>query len=240
MRPTSMPPLPPLVGPCPAGPPWVVARAAGSCAGRRRPCADARTSWPASRFWIPASRSARRSRSTSTAVQTASTISPGSPPASPGSMSTWAGRHSSTPSASPWVSASGIGAWNYPLQIACWKSAPALACGNTMVFKPSELTPVTALALAEALAEAGLPAGVFNVVQGDARTGQALVRHPDVAKVSLTGEVGTGSRVMADAAATLKHVTLGAGRQIATARVRRRRPRQRGRRGDAGKFLHPG
>ena len=105
----------------------------------------------------------------------------------------------------------GIGAWNYPLQIACWKSAPALACGNTMVFKPSELTPVTALALAEALAEAGLPAGVFNVVQGDARTGQALVRHPDVAKVSLTGEVGTGSRVMADAAATLKHVTLELG-----------------------------
>ena len=81
----------------------------------------------------------------------------------------------------------GIGAWNYPLQIACWKSAPALACGNTMVFKPSELTPVTALKLAEIFAEAGLPAGVFNVVQGDARTGQALVRHPEVAKVSLTG-----------------------------------------------------
>ena len=60
----------------------------------------------------------------------------------------------------------GIGAWNYPLQIACWKSAPALACGNTMVFKPSELTPLTALALAEIFAEAGLPAGVFNVVQG--------------------------------------------------------------------------
>ena len=105
----------------------------------------------------------------------------------------------------------GIGAWNYPLQIACWKSAPALACGNTMVFKPSELTPVTALALAEAFSEAGVPPGVFNVVQGEASTGQALVRHPDVAKISLTGEVGTGSRVMADAAATLKHVTLELG-----------------------------
>jgi betaine-aldehyde dehydrogenase len=105
----------------------------------------------------------------------------------------------------------GIGAWNYPLQIACWKSAPALACGNTMVFKPSELTPVTALKLAEVFAEAGLPAGAFNVVQGDARTGQALVRHPKVAKVSLTGEVSTGSRVMADAAATLKHVTMELG-----------------------------
>lgn len=105
----------------------------------------------------------------------------------------------------------GIGAWNYPLQIACWKSAPALACGNTMVFKPSELTPVTAVALARIFAEAGLPPGVFNVVQGDARTGQPLVRHPDVAKVSVTGSVGTGSRVMADAAATLKHVTMELG-----------------------------
>jgi betaine-aldehyde dehydrogenase len=105
----------------------------------------------------------------------------------------------------------GIGAWNYPLQIACWKSGPALACGNAMVFKPSELTPVTASKLALVYSEAGLPDGVFNVVQGAAETGQALVRHPDVAKVSLTGEVGTGKRVMADAAATLKHVTMELG-----------------------------
>ncbi len=105
----------------------------------------------------------------------------------------------------------GIGAWNYPLQIACWKAAPALACGNTMVFKPSELTPVTTLALARILTEAGLPAGVFNVVQGDHRAGRPLVQHPDVAKVSLTGSVATGSRVMADAAATLKHVTMELG-----------------------------
>ena len=105
----------------------------------------------------------------------------------------------------------GIGAWNYPLQIACWKSAPALACGNTMVFKPSELTPLSALRLAEIYGEAGLPAGVFNVVQGAAETGRALVRHPGVAKVSLTGEVGTGKRVMADAAGTLKQVSLELG-----------------------------
>jgi betaine-aldehyde dehydrogenase len=105
----------------------------------------------------------------------------------------------------------GIGAWNYPVQIACWKSAPALACGNAMVFKPAELTPVTAAVLAEVYTEAGLPPGVFNVVQGDARTGQLLVRHPGVAKVSLTGEVGTGRRVMADAAASLKQVTLELG-----------------------------
>ena len=105
----------------------------------------------------------------------------------------------------------GIGAWNYPVQIACWKSAPALACGNAMIFKPAELTPRSAAVLAEIYAEAGVPAGVFNVVQGDARTGELLVRHPAVAKVSLTGEVGTGRRVMAAAAGTLKHVTMELG-----------------------------
>jgi len=105
----------------------------------------------------------------------------------------------------------GIGAWNYPLQIACWKAAPALACGNAMIFKPAELTPLSALRLAAAFAEAGLPEGVFNVVQGMAETGGLLTRHPGVAKVSLTGGVDTGRRVMADAAATLKHVTLELG-----------------------------
>ena len=105
----------------------------------------------------------------------------------------------------------GIGAWNYPLQIAAWKAAPALACGNAMVFKPAELTPMTAFALAEVFAEAGLPAGVYNVVQGFAATGQALTAHPGIAKVSLTGEVGTGKAVMADAAAGLKPVTMELG-----------------------------
>ncbi|MFQ6016708.1 MAG: betaine-aldehyde dehydrogenase [Kiloniellaceae bacterium] len=105
----------------------------------------------------------------------------------------------------------GIGAWNYPIQIACWKSAPALACGNAMIFKPAELTPLTALKLAEIYSVAGLPDGVFNVVQGAAATGRLLARHPGIAKVSLTGEVETGKRVMADAAATLKQVTLELG-----------------------------
>lgn len=105
----------------------------------------------------------------------------------------------------------GIGAWNYPLQIACWKAAPALACGNAMIFKPAELTPLTATALAEALREAGLPDGVFQVVQGFAETGRLLTRHPGIRKVSLTGEVGTGRAVMADAAPTLKQVTLELG-----------------------------
>lgn len=105
----------------------------------------------------------------------------------------------------------GIGAWNYPLQIACWKSAPALACGNAMIFKPAELTPLTAIELEKIYLEAGVPEGVFQVVQGFAATGQLLSRHPGIAKISLTGEVGTGRKVMADAAATLKQVTLELG-----------------------------
>jgi betaine-aldehyde dehydrogenase len=105
----------------------------------------------------------------------------------------------------------GIGAWNYPLQIACWKSAPALACGNAMIFKPAELTPLSAMKLAEVFAQAGLPEDVFQVVQGAGETGRLLSRHPQIRKVSLTGEVGTGKAVMADAAATLKYVTLELG-----------------------------
>ncbi len=105
----------------------------------------------------------------------------------------------------------GLGAWNYPLQIACWKSAPALATGNAMVFKPAELTPLTALRLAQIYREAGLPDGLFNVVHGFAEVGQALSRHPAIAKVSLTGGAETGKHVMADAAGTLKHVTMELG-----------------------------
>jgi betaine-aldehyde dehydrogenase len=105
----------------------------------------------------------------------------------------------------------GIGAWNYPLQIACWKSAPALACGNAMIFKPAELTPLTAVELQGLLREAGLPDGLFQVVQGYSDTGRLLTRHPQIRKVSLTGEVGTGKAVMADAASTLKAVTLELG-----------------------------
>ncbi|MCL1050207.1 betaine-aldehyde dehydrogenase [Shewanella abyssi] len=105
----------------------------------------------------------------------------------------------------------GIGAWNYPLQIACWKSAPALACGNVMIFKPSEETPLGALKLAEIFSAAGVPDGVFNVVQGDGRVGAWLTHHEDIAKVSFTGEVGTGKKVMAAAASSLKDVTMELG-----------------------------
>lgn len=105
----------------------------------------------------------------------------------------------------------GIGAWNYPTQIACWKAAPALACGNAMVFKPSETTPLCALKVAEILHEAGLPAGLFNVVQGAGEVGRSLVTDARVDKVSLTGSVPTGRKVYAAAAAEMKHVTMELG-----------------------------
>jgi len=105
----------------------------------------------------------------------------------------------------------GIGAWNYPFQMASWKSAPALACGNTMVFKPSQLTPFTAVMLAEIYTQAGVPDGVFNVVQGAAETGQLLSGHPDIAKMSFTGSVPVGAKVMESCAKDIKHVTLELG-----------------------------
>ncbi|MBK1836579.1 betaine-aldehyde dehydrogenase [Azospirillum sp. YIM B02556] len=106
----------------------------------------------------------------------------------------------------------GIGAWNYPIQIALWKSAPALAAGNAMIFKPSEVTPLTALHLAAIYGEAGLPDGVFNVVQGDGRVGALLAAHPGIEKLSFTGGVETGKRVMAAAGgSTLKDVTMELG-----------------------------
>lgn len=105
----------------------------------------------------------------------------------------------------------GIGAWNYPIQIACWKAAMSLACGNAMVYKPSSLTPLSCLKLAEILTEAGVPDGVFNVVFGDDDIGRGMSLHPDIDKVSLTGSTATGKKVMADASTTLKHVTMELG-----------------------------
>ncbi|WP_299412071.1 betaine-aldehyde dehydrogenase [uncultured Sulfitobacter sp.] len=105
----------------------------------------------------------------------------------------------------------GIGAWNYPTQIACWKGAPALACGNSVIFKPSETTPLCALKVAEILHEAGLPAGLYNVVQGLGDVGAALVTDSRVDKVSLTGSVPTGRKVYAAAAEGMKHVTMELG-----------------------------
>lgn len=106
----------------------------------------------------------------------------------------------------------GIGAWNYPIQIALWKSAPALAAGNAMVFKASETTPLTTLKLAEIYTEAGVPDGVFNVVTGGGEIGQYLTEHPAIQKISFTGGVETGKKVMASAAgSSLKDVTMELG-----------------------------
>ncbi|XP_061652695.1 4-trimethylaminobutyraldehyde dehydrogenase B [Phyllopteryx taeniolatus] len=135
-----------------------------------------------------------------------------------GLSSTLAGQHVQLPGGSfaytrrePLGVCVGIGAWNYPFQIAAWKSAPALACGNAMVFKPSPVTPVTAVMLAEIYAEAGAPEGLFNVVQGGQETGSLLCHHPDVAKVSFTGSVSTGQKIMEMASKGVKPVTLELG-----------------------------
>jgi acyl-CoA reductase-like NAD-dependent aldehyde dehydrogenase len=102
--------------------------------------------------------------------------------------------------------------WNFPLNIASWKLGPALACGNTVVLKPAELTPLTALRLAELALEAGIPEGVLNVLVGPGRVvGQRLAEHPDVAKVGFTGSTEVGRGVMQAAAATIKRVTLELG-----------------------------
>jgi betaine-aldehyde dehydrogenase len=102
--------------------------------------------------------------------------------------------------------------WNFPLAIACWKMAPALAAGNTVVLKPAELTPLTALRFAELALEAGIPEGVVNVVAGPGRTcGERLVAHPDVAKIAFTGSTAVGRSIAAGAAQTIKRVTLELG-----------------------------
>lgn len=105
----------------------------------------------------------------------------------------------------------GIGAWNYPIQIALWKSAPCLAAGNCMVYKPSEVTPLHGQILAQIYAEAGVPPGVFNIVHGDGAVGGYLTSHPGIAKVSFTGQVSTGKKVAAAAAGGMKYVTMELG-----------------------------
>src|SRR5438094_5881372 len=102
--------------------------------------------------------------------------------------------------------------WNFPLVLASWKLGPALACGNTVVLKPAELTPLTALRFAELALEAGIPEGVVNVLVGPGSVvGERLVAHPDVAKIGFTGSTEVGRRVMEGAAQTIKRVTLELG-----------------------------
>jgi acyl-CoA reductase-like NAD-dependent aldehyde dehydrogenase len=102
--------------------------------------------------------------------------------------------------------------WNFPLNISSWKLGPALACGNTVVLKPAELTPLTALRLGELALEAGIPEGVVNIVPGKGSVvGRRLVEHPDVAKIGFTGSTEVGQEVMRGAAGTIKRVTLELG-----------------------------
>jgi len=104
-----------------------------------------------------------------------------------------------------------VAPWNYPLMMAVWKIGPALAAGCTIVLKPAPSTPLTTLMLGELIAEAGIPDGVVNIISGGNDTGQALVEHPDVRMVSLTGSTETGKRIMKTAADTLKRVHLELG-----------------------------
>jgi betaine-aldehyde dehydrogenase len=107
--------------------------------------------------------------------------------------------------------------WNYPLLIASWKIAPALAMGNTVVVKPAEATPLSALALGELAREAGLPPGVLNVLPGPGPvTGAALVRHPKVRKISFTGSTAVGKRIMHHAADDIKRISLELGGKSAS------------------------
>lgn len=101
--------------------------------------------------------------------------------------------------------------WNYPLMMAAWKIGPALAAGCTVVLKPAPATPLTTLLLADLIAEAGIPAGVVNIITGGNDTGQAIVEHPDIRMVSLTGSTLTGQKIMRTAADTLKRVHLELG-----------------------------
>ena len=120
--------------------------------------------------------------------------------------------------------------WNFPLLLASWKLGPALACGNTVVMKPAEQTPLTTLRLGELAVEAGFPAGVVNIVTGGPETGKAIVEHPSINKIAFTGSTAVGKEIMRGAADSLKRVTLelgGKSPNIVFCRCGRRRSRSR-------------
>src|SRR5207253_9500434 len=105
--------------------------------------------------------------------------------------------------------------WNFPLLMLAWKIAPALACGNTVVLKPAETTPLTALLFCDVLRQAELPAGVVNIVTGDGRTGAAIVEHEDVDKIAFTGSTEVGKAIQRQVARTGKRLTLELGGKAA-------------------------
>ena len=118
--------------------------------------------------------------------------------------------------------------WNFPLLMAAWKVAPALAAGCTIVLKPAEQTPLTALRLGELALEAGIPEGVLNVITGDGETGAALVDHPDVDKIAFTGSTAVGREIGEKAGRALKRVTLELGGKSPNIILPGRRPRRGG------------
>jgi aldehyde dehydrogenase (NAD+) len=101
--------------------------------------------------------------------------------------------------------------WNFPLLLASWKLGPALACGNTLVWKPASLTPLTALRFGDLALEAGVPAGVINIVTGSSEVGRTMVRHPGIDKIAFTGSTSVGQEIMRNAADTMKRLTLELG-----------------------------
>jgi len=105
----------------------------------------------------------------------------------------------------------GIGAWNYPIQAVAWKAGPAIAAGNSIIFKPAQDTPLTALKTAEIFMECGAPAGLLNVVLGGASTGQSICEHKDIGKISFTGSRDVGKKIMNSCSTNLKRITLELG-----------------------------
>jgi len=110
--------------------------------------------------------------------------------------------------------------WNFPLLMAAWKIAPALATGNAVVLKPAETTPLTALKLAELIQESGLPKGVVNIITGDGSTGAELVQHPDVAKIAFTGSTAVGKFIKKVTAGTNKKLSLELGGKVRTSSLK--------------------
>ena len=123
--------------------------------------------------------------------------------------------------------------WNFPMLMIAWKVAPALATGNTVVLKPAETTPLSALAFARLTAEAGLPPGALNIVTGDGRTGAELVDHPGVDKVAFTGSTAVGKQIQHNLAGTGKRLTLELGGKAPPHHLRRRPPSTRPSRGSS-------
>ncbi len=130
--------------------------------------------------------------------------------------------------------------WNFPLLMLAWKIAPAIAMGNTVVLKPASYTRLSALLFAEVVAETGLPPGVINVITGSSKAGAMIVTHPDVDKIAFTGSTDVGRTLRHQTAGSGKKLSLGAGRQIAVYRLRRRRSRRGGRRRGGRDLVQPG